>query len=217
MNGQIRLLITIFKQESKNEDVDGHIYFDNFRYEIGSPIKPSEANLTLNGQPIIDAAVGAEGSVDIYADPTQKEEAPLINCWNTDQTFQFRSNYANISYNYEYSMHIKNISLGAANSAFTAPANQNPTWIVDYFVPSGRPPSGYSDYAFGVHLASYWAPFAVNDSIGQPIVYTFNATTLFIKTQENEAVVGETYSIYSSSINWVENIQLQKRSTPTGP
>ncbi len=218
IDGQFLLRLTFEKTKEKNEDIRGHIYFDNFRYIIGSQVTPSEANLTLNGEPFIDSPTGQTGSVDVYVDEDLVEAIPLADCWNTDQTFQFYSTtYSNITFDYEYAMYIKNVSIGAATTSFSAPLTEQPVWHIKYTVPSGRPPSSHERYAFGLHLQSGWEATAANGSLGSLSIHPVHPPSNFIKIGDNEAVAGETYSIFASSQNFVNQIILQKRPTPIDP
>jgi len=218
VNGQIKLRITLFKQTPKNEDVKGHIYFDNFRYIIGSDVTPSEAGLTLNGEPFLDAPSGPSGSVDIYADALYGEDVPWANCWSTDQLFQFASPlYSNLTFYYEYVMYVKAINSSVAATAFSAPVDGTPIWTIQYAVPGGRPPTDYEGYAFGLHLSTGWACFYANDSLGTPVTYSVNSTSNFVKLDEDEAISGRTYSIYATAQNYVQTVILQKSATGVAP
>jgi hypothetical protein len=218
VNGQIKLRITLFKQTPKNEDVKGHIYFDNFRYIIGSDVTPSEAGLTLNGEPFLDAPSGPSGSVDIFADAEYGEDVPWANCWSTDQQFQFDSPiYSNITFYYKYAMHVKTINPSVATTNFSAPIDGTPIWNIYYTVPSGRPPTDYEGYAFGLHLSQGWTCFYANDSLGTPVTYSVNLTSNFVKLDEDEAISGQTYSLYATSVNYVQTVILQKSDTGIAP
>jgi len=219
INGQFLLRITFEKTTDKNEDIKGHIYFDNFRYIIGSQVSPTEANLTLNGEPFIDEPTGQTGSVDIYADSNLVEAIPFTNCWSTDQSFQIYSiTYGNLTFDYEYAMYIKNVTSSAATTSFSAPVDGTPpTWHIQYTVPSGRPPLSYERYSFGLHLLAGWIATSANDGSGPLSIYVVHPASNFVKIGDNEAQVGETCSIYASSQNYVKAIILQKSSTGSDP
>jgi hypothetical protein len=219
VNGQIKLRITLQKLLADNKDVDGHIYFDNFQYIIGSYVKPSEAGLTLNGEPIVDSpTLAPAGSVDYYSNQVSKEEASWDDCWRTDQVFEFASTaYSNLTFYYEFAMYVKNITLSVASTSFSAPVDGIPEWTIQYYVPVGRPPTGHVGYAFGLHLPSGWDCTYVNDSLGTPIAYSVNPSTNFVQTAAGQASADESYSLYATSQNYIELVQLQKASSPLGP
>ncbi|MFX1299843.1 MAG: hypothetical protein ACFFAL_00225 [Promethearchaeota archaeon] len=213
VNGPVRLRITLEKTDSKNLEVEGHIYFDNFRYEIGSYVKPSEAALKLNGTSVIDT-VGSSGEVNIYADPSQMDETAWVDCWSTSQVFEFTSTYETISFHYSYSMYVKQINTEAANTFFTAPVDGTPDWQASYFVAIGTP-SGHVGYSLGIYLEPGWALYEVNDTSGPIIDYTYNETSQFVKL--DQATVSETYSFFATSSNYVLSVYAQKGPTSTGP
>jgi hypothetical protein len=215
VNGSVLLSITIEKQSSSLSRINGHIYFDNFRYIIGSDSKPSEVGLTLNGTTVSDGD-GNTGSVGIYANPGQKDETPLSSCWTTSQNFQFDSSY-DISFHYQYSMYVKGLNASAALTIFSAPVNLDPTWQINYTIPSGRPPAGHTGYSYGVYLHSQWLATGVKDGAGYNYPYTYNGTTRFVKLAEISNPVGKTFSIYASSSNHILQVYLQKSSTTSGP
>ncbi len=219
VNGQIKLRITLQKLIVDNDFVRGHIYFDNFQYIIGSYVKPSEAGLTLNGEPFIDSpTLAPAGSVDFYSDQASKDEASLDDCWSTDQLFEFTSaTYSNLTFNYEFAMFVKNITLNAASTSFSAPVDGIPEWTIQYYVPVGRPPTGHVGYAFGIHLPNGWDCTYANDSLGTTITYSVSPYTNFVKTIAGQASADETYSFYATSQNYIELVQLQKSGSPTGP
>jgi hypothetical protein len=215
VNGSVLLSITIEKQSSSLSRINGHIYFDNFRYIIGSDSKSSEVGLTLNGTTVSDGD-GNTGSVGIYANPGQKDETPLSSCWTTSQNFQFDSSY-DISFHYQYSMYVKGLNASAALTIFSAPVNLDPTWQINYTIPSGRPPAGHTGYSYGVYLHSQWLATGVKDGAGYNYPYTYNGTTRFVKLAEISNPVGKTFSIYASSSNHILQVYLQKSSTTSGP
>ena len=219
VNGQIKLRITLQKLIADNKDVDGHIYFDNFQYIIGSYVKPSEAGLTLNGEPIVDSpSLAPAGSVDYYSDQASMEEASWDECWSTNQLFEFTSTaYSNLTFYYEFAMCVKNITLNVASTSFSAPVDGIPEWTIQYHVPVGRPPAGHVGYAFGLHLPSSWDCTYINDSLGTPITYSLNPSSNFVKTVAGHASADETYRLYATSQNYVELVQLQKASSADGP
>ncbi|MHA2313837.1 MAG: hypothetical protein ACXACF_00895 [Candidatus Hermodarchaeia archaeon] len=220
VNGSVLLRITIQKQGGGNANVKGHVYFDNFRYVIGTDSKPSEIGLTLNDVAVSDS-VGNTGEVDIYANPNLKEQALLANCWNTTQAFQFVSpTYTDISFNYEYSMYVKSENPGAASTDFSAVADQVPTWNVNYTIPSGRPPSGHTGYSYGLYFHDDWSLIEVRnttDDLVPTTQYDYNTTTRFFKLKEDIALEGDTFRAITSSLNHVLEIHPQKSSTGTGP
>ncbi len=216
VNGTVTLRIMIQKQGGGNANVKGHVYFDNFQYIIGTDSKPSEVALKLNDTAISDTIVN-EGEINIYADPSQKDEAIFANCWSTTQTFEFNSTYA-ISFDYEYIMYVKSESLDPATTQFSAPVDQNPTWEINYTVPSGRPPLGHTGYSYGLYLLSDWSLSEVKDSTGQSIsAYTYNSITRFIRLDDDVASTGDTFSIYATSLNYVIQIYPQKSASSSGP
>ena len=218
INGQFLLRITLEKTTDKNEDAKGHIYFDNFRYIIGSQVSPSEANLTLNGEPFIDSPTGQYGSADIYVNESRVEAVPFADCWSTDQSFQFYSTtYGNLTFDYEYAMYIKNVTIGASTTTFSAPSDGIPTWHIHYTVPLGRPPSSHERYSFGLHLLSGWVATTANGSLGPLTLDNVHPASNFVKIGDNEAVAGEVCSIFATSQNFVKHIILQKGPTALGP
>jgi len=73
VNGSITLRVSIEKTVGSNLDVYGHIFLDNFKFQIGSNAPPSEVGLTLNNQSVVDT-FGSNGEVDIYANDLLHEE-----------------------------------------------------------------------------------------------------------------------------------------------
>ena len=218
IDGQVLLRIMLEKTTSKNEDAKGHIYFDNFRYIIGSQVTPSEANLTLNGEAFIDSPTGQEGSVDIYADMNLVEAIPFANCWSTDQTYQFYSTtYGDLTFDYEYAMYVKTVTIGGANTSFSAPIDGIPTWHILYTVPANRPLPLHERYSFGFHLFDGWVPESASGSLGNLSILTVHSPSNFVKVGDYEAETGETCSIYATSQNFIQRIILQKGPTQTGP
>ncbi|MFX0078041.1 MAG: hypothetical protein ACFE8O_02270 [Candidatus Hermodarchaeota archaeon] len=219
VNGQIKLRITLQKLIVDNRDVRGHIYFDNFQYIIGSYVKPSEAGLTLNSEPIVDSpTLAPAGSVEYYSNQTSKEEASWDECWSIDQPFEFTSTtYSNLTFYYEFAMYVKNITQNVASTSFSAPVDGIPEWTIQYYVPFGRPPVGHTHYAFGLHLPSGWDCTYINDSLGTPITYSMNPSSNFVKIAVGQASADETYRLYATSQNYVELLQLQKANSPLGP
>ncbi len=213
INGTVTLRITVMKQGgSKQSSVDGHIFFDNFRYVIDTPSKPSEVALTLNGEAISDTG-GQTGSITIYADPANRDEAPFLNCWNKTQNFQFSSSH-NIRFSYSYSMYIKHQSTTQGTTFFSAPVDSNPTWEVNYSVPIDQPPTGHVGYSFGLNLEPLWTLAQVKNATGDVISdYSYNASSRFVKLDDGIAQSGQTFSIYATSINYVQQVYLQKSIT----
>ncbi|MFW9986253.1 MAG: hypothetical protein ACFFDJ_06800, partial [Candidatus Odinarchaeota archaeon] len=220
VNGTVTIRITIEKRGGGGANTKGHIYFDNFRYVIGSDSKPSDVGLQLNGNDVADAiAPSNAGAIDIYADPINMEEALLADCWDSDQTFRFTSPlYSDISFDYQYSMYIKSDSDVDAQTAFWAPVDQTPEWKLSYTVPSGRPPTGHQGYCFGLYLELGWSLINVTDDIGQIISnYIYNPTSGFIKLDEGIVAEGDLYPIFASSSNYIQQIYPQKSANVGGP
>ncbi|MFX1565221.1 MAG: hypothetical protein ACFFCH_04460 [Promethearchaeota archaeon] len=220
INGTVTIRITIEKQGGGGANTKGHIYFDNFQYVIGTDSKPSEVGLSLNGTAVSDTVSNA-GEVDIYADPSLKDQAQLATCWNSDKYFEFTSfNYADISFDYEYSMYIKSKNLGGASTDFSTVADEAPSWNINYTIPSARPPDGYTGYSFGLHLRSTWNLVEVRNNTDDVIPtsqYTYNTTSRFFKFNENLASVGDAFRLIASSLNYVLEIYPQKSSSGFGP
>ncbi len=216
VNGTVTLRITVKKQlGSKWSDVDGHIYFDNFKYVIDSPSNPSEVELALNGASVSDTGAQS-GNVIIYADSSNREEAPLINCWTTSQYYQFSSSF-NITFHFNYSMYVKHQSSVQATTSFSAPVDADPTWEVNYSIPMDEPPSGHIGYSFGLYLESLWSLTQVKNDTGHIIIdYSYNASSRFVKIDEGIAQAGDNFSIYATSLNYLLQVYLQKSSTGLG-
>jgi hypothetical protein len=215
VNGLVRLRITLDKRTSSNEDVQGHIYFDNFRYEIGSIVQPSEVDLTLNSTPFVDTISNA-GEVSVYADSTLKEETPWINCWSTSQLFEFNTTFDNISFSYTFSMYVKQVSSVFATTDFSAPVDESPVWQVNYTIPSTGPGGDFVGYTFGLNLRNGWTKISVTEG-GTPVTHSYNETTRFVKIEEGVAGTGETYTVAASSSNYVLSVVTQKGPTAGGP
>ncbi|MFW9832155.1 MAG: hypothetical protein ACFFD8_10320, partial [Candidatus Thorarchaeota archaeon] len=213
VNGTVTLRITITKQGGgPNDLVNGHIYFDNFQYVIDTPSKPNEVALSLNSEPILDTG-GQTGSITLYANPANRDEAPLASCWSTTQNFQFSSSF-NISFHYSYAMYIKQQQMTQATTSFSAPVDGNPTWEVNYTIPMDQPPSGHTGYSFGLYLEPLWSLMQVKNDTGHTISnYNYNVTSRFVKLDEGIANSGQDFSIYASSLNYVLQLYLQKSST----
>ncbi|MFX1581616.1 MAG: hypothetical protein ACFFCJ_05290 [Promethearchaeota archaeon] len=220
VNGTVTIRITIEKQGGGGANTKGHIYFDNFQYVIGTDSKPSEVGLSLNGTAISDT-VGNAGEVDIYADPSSKDQIPLASCWASDSFFEFSSStYGDISFHYEYSMYIKSENLAAASTDFSTIADELPSWHINYTIPDSRPPDGYTGYSFGLYLRSTWNLIEVRNGTNDIIPisqYTYNTTSQFFKFNEGLASVGDTFRIIASSLNYVLEIYPQKSSSGSGP
>jgi len=215
-NGSVILRITIQKAGGGNAKVNGHIYFDNFRYTLSSSRTPGEVGLALNGTAFVNSG-GGNGSVDIYGNPVLKERASPINCWSATQQFQFSSAYG-VTFSYRYSMYIKMENPGSASTFFTAPADGIPTWVANYTIPGGRPPSGYTGYRFGLFLPSEWSLSVVKNFTGDTIFsYSYDALNRFFLLNENVGVPGQTFSIYASSPNHILQIYVQRGPTSSGP
>jgi hypothetical protein len=216
VNGTVTLRITVMKQGgSRWSYVNGHIYFDNFQYQIETPSKPSEVALTLNSEVVADTG-GQTGVITIYADSANLEEAPLVNCWTTTQHYQFGSSY-NISFHYSYSMYIKHQQSIQATTTFSAPVDDDPTWEVNYSIPMDQPPSGHVGYFFGLNLEPLWSFTEFKNETGHTLsTYSYNASSRFIKLDDGIASSGQVYSIYASSLNYVLQVYLQKSATGIG-
>ena len=211
VNGTVTLRITVMKQGgNKNSVVEGHIYFDNLQYIIDTPSKPSEVALQLNSMNVSDTG-GQSGSITIYADPANRDEIALGNCWTTTQSFQFSSSF-NISFHYSYSMYIKHQSLTQATTSFSAPVATNPTWEVNYT--TSDPPSGHVGYSYGLYLEPLWSLTQVKNETGHIITaYNYNASSRFVKLDEGIAQSGQDFSIFATSLNYILQVYLQKSST----
>ncbi len=220
VNGTVTIRITIEKRGGGSANTKGHIYFDNFRYVIGTDSKPSEVELMVNGNPVSDT-FGNAGEVDIYADPSSKEQAQLAICWDSDESFQFTSpTYSDISFDYEYSMRIKSENPSAASTDFSNVADEAPTWNINYTIPSSRPPSGYTGYSYGLYLRSTWTLVEVRNSTNDLVPttqYNYNATSQFFKLNEDIASVGDLFRVIASSLNYILDIFPQKSSSGLGP
>jgi hypothetical protein len=205
VNGSLTLRITLQKTTSTNLDVDGHIYFDNFEYQIGSYGTPSEVGLTLNST-VVTNTFGANGEADIYVDPILKEEIDPSLGWNTNQTFIFAANDS-ITFDFEYTMFVKCHNDDSAIASFTVSSESEPSWIINYTIPSGRPPPGYDNYQFGLFLPEEWDLVVVRDQNGNNITsYSYNTTSRFLLMDEDIGVSDETFDIHCSSIVQTETV-----------
>ncbi|MFW9984775.1 MAG: hypothetical protein ACFFCB_08620, partial [Candidatus Odinarchaeota archaeon] len=205
VNGSLTLRITLRKTTSSNLDVDGHIYFDNFEYQIGSWGTPNEVGLALNNTAVIDT-FGSNGEVNIYADPNLKEEINPSLGWNTNQTFFFSSNES-ITFIVQYTMFVKTESDESAIASFFVSSESEPSWIINYTIPENRPPSSYSNYQFGLYLPEEWNLAEVRNQIGNKIdSYSYNTTTRFLLMYENIGIPGEYFDIHCISIVQTEAI-----------
>ena len=215
VNGSTTLRVAIEKIDPSNLNVYGHVFFDNFRYEIGSYAPPGEVDLTLNDTDVVDT-IGSNGEVDIYADNLLQEEILYEDAWNETLLFAFNAT-AEITFDYSYSVYVKSVNLESASTQFSAEINLDPTWIINYSIPSDRPPPGYQGYQFGIYLEQGWTLDVVRDDIGNLVSnYFFNPTTRFFLLESGIATPGESFSIYSSSQNFVSEIYFQKSSTGLG-
>ncbi|MDO8123104.1 MAG: hypothetical protein Q6364_01845 [Candidatus Hermodarchaeota archaeon] len=205
VNGSLTLRITLQKTDSSNLDVDGLIYFDNFEYQIGTYDAPSGVELTLNSTEVIDT-FAANGEVDIYVDPILKEEISPSLGWNTNQTLIFAANDS-ITFDVQYTMFVKTEGEESAISSFTVSSDSEPSWVINYTIPSGRPPPNYQNYQFGLHLPYEWNLVVVRNQIGNKInSYSYNATTRFLLMDENIGIPGETFDIHCISIIQTEPV-----------
>jgi hypothetical protein len=199
VNGSLTLRITLRKTTSSNLDVDGHIYFDNFEYQIGSYGTPSEVGLTLNSTAVVDT-FGANGEADIYTDPIQKEEMNPASGWSTNQTFILLTNDS-ITFDVQYTMFVKTESDESAIASFTVTSDSEPSWVINYTIPSGRPPPNFQNYQFGLYLPDEWNLDIVKNQIGNIIPnYSYNATSRFLLMHENIGNPGENFDILCISI-----------------
>ncbi len=216
INGSLTLRITIQKTIDTNVEVDGHIYFDNFEYQIGSYTNPSEVGLTLNGTTVIDT-VEREGEVSIYADPILKEEINLNDAWTSSLFFTITSSDS-ITFHFQYTMYVKSERLEAAQPAFTVYPDAEPTWITNYTISSERPPPGYNNYQFGLYLPEGWTSPLLKNQIGNTITtFSFNSTSGFLLTDESIGTTGDSFTIHSTSSNYISSISAQKSSSYHGP
>jgi hypothetical protein len=212
INGSITLRVSIEKTDGSNLDIEGHIFFDNFKFLIGSNAPPSEVGLTLNNESV-DDTFGSNGVVDIFADALLREEIDYAEAWTETLIFSFNSS-VEISFDYRYSMYVKSENINAASTRFSLEPNASPNWLINYSIPTGRPPPGYQDYQFGLYLEQDWTLFEVRNEIGNLITnYGFNQTTQFILFDANIATSGDTYSIYCVSpslIQYTSSLFLQR-------
>ncbi len=205
VNGTLILRIALQKIDSSNLDVDGHIYFDNFEYQIGTYGFPSGVELTLNNTQVVDT-FAANGEVDIYANPGLKEEINLLMGWNTNQTFIFSANDT-ITFDVHYKMYVKSVSDESAISSFTVSSESKPSWIINYTISSDQPPPNYNNYQFGLYLPDEWNLLVVRNQIGNIITsYSYNATNRFLLIDENIGLPGDTFDIHCISIIQTEPI-----------
>ncbi len=216
INGSTTLRISVEKNDGSNLRVDGLIYFDNFEYLIGSDTTPSEVELTLNETSVVNT-FGSNGEVNIYADSILKEEISISNAWNATQVFSFNSTVS-ITFDYQYIMYIKSVAAESASSWFNVQINTDPNWIINYTVSPGHIPPGYQGYQFGLYLPEEWVLSLIRNEIGNIITsYHYNSTTQFLIIEDPLTIPGDTFSIHSSSLNYVSEIYIQKSSTTIGP
>ncbi len=220
ISGPILLRIKVLKVHD-NGAVKGHVYFDNFKYTLLTDCTPTEVQLALNGTALQDGLLN-DGSVDIYADPANMTEAPMTNTWETDQLFQFTTNDTSIHYDYNYTMYVKSLDADAATSTFTAPVDEDPTWEINYTIPTtGSPPTTpieYTGYCYGIFLDTAWTLTSVRNHTGHAIsTYTYNTTSYFVKLDEDVPSADETFSIYASSSNYILEMIPQKAASSSGP
>ncbi|KPL08472.1 hypothetical protein AMJ86_00430 [bacterium SM23_57] len=205
VNGTLTLRIALQKTDSSNLDVDGHIYFDNFEYQIGTYGSPSGVELTLNSTQVMDT-FAANGEVDIFSDPILKEEINPSMGWNTNQTFLFSANDT-ITFDVQYTMHVKSESNESAISSFTVSSNSEPSWIINYTIPSDQPPPNYDNYQFGLYLPDEWNLLVVRNQIGYNITsYSYTATNRFLLMHENIGLPGDHFDIHCISIIQTEPV-----------
>ncbi|MHA2428492.1 MAG: hypothetical protein ACXADB_10750, partial [Candidatus Hermodarchaeia archaeon] len=216
VNGSLVLKIDISKTTTSNLDVDGHIYFDNFNYQIGSFASPTEVGLTLNGTAVEDT-FGSYGEVDIYADPVSKQEVDLSNAWSTTQLFAFNSSYS-ISFDFEYYVGMKSENPSSALTSFLIEPNSYSLWKVNYTVPIGRPPTGFSHYQFGFYLHQGWQLLGVRDNSGLTVLdFSFNSSTRIFLLDETIAASGDRFTIFTQGSNYVTEVYIQKSDSSDGP
>lgn len=216
INGTATLRVSIEKTDESNSRVDGHIFLDNFEYQIGSDAPPSEVGLTLN-ETSVDDTFGSNGEVDIYADALLKERIDPINAWNSTQVFCFNS-MIEITFDFQYYLYVKSENDDSALTEFSVELNANPNWLINYTVPAGRPPPGYQGYQFGLFLEQGWVLSVVRNEIGNLITkYDYDATNQFFLLDAGIAAPGDTFTIYASGQNYVLEVNFQKSSTTSGP
>ncbi len=208
VNGSLTLKIDITKTTSSNLDVDGHIYLDNFNYQIGSYAAPSEVDLTLNGTEVKDTFANY-GVVDIYADPLLKEEIDYSNAWATTQLFEFNSSYS-ISFDFAYFMAMKSENPDSAITTYTVEAGTAPMWTINYTIP----PSNLSNYQFGLYLHEGWDLLGVRDNSSLKVQdFTFNSSTHFFLLNEDIGSPGNRFTLFAQSFNYVTEVIIQKASS----
>ncbi len=219
VNGSLTLKIVITKQTGSNLEVNGHIYFDNFNYQIGSYSAPSEVGLSLNDTTVVDTFANY-GEVDIYADVSLREKINFANAWNTTQWFVFTSTET-ISFDFEYAMAMKAVNSGAAQTSYSIEENTDSEWTVNYTVPSERPAPGFSNYQYGIFLPQGWQLIYVRDSQGFMLLgdidFTWNSSDRFFLLRGGIAEEGDMFAIYSQSTNYVTGVVIQKSVSPNGP
>lgn len=221
VNGSLTVKIKVTKQTSSMLEVNGHIYFDNFNYQIGSYSAPSEVSLSLNDTAVVDTFANY-GEVDIYADSYLKEKINFDNAWNTTQWFIFNSTEP-ISFDFKYTMAMKTVNSGATQTGYSIQENAAPYWTVNYTIPSGRPPPGFSNesYQYGISLPQGWQLNYVRDSQGYPLLrdidFTWNSSCCFFLLRKGIAEEGDMFTIYAQSNNFVTEVILQKSVSSNGP
>ncbi len=216
VNGSLLLKIDVYKQIATNLDVDGHIYFDNFNFQIGSNAEPSEVELTLNGTAVRDISTNY-GEVDIFADPALEEKVDIFDTWNITLLFTFDSPYV-ISFDFDYTMKMKTESPYEAQTSYTVDVNSDPLWTLNYTIPSGHPPPGTTGYQFGLFLPVGWQQIRVYDTAGFTVNdFSYNESLSFFLLDENIASAGDRFTISARSMNYVAGVYFQKSSSSTGP
>lgn len=205
VNGSLRLRITLRKTATDNLNVSGQVYFDNFEYQIGSSVYPTDVALSLNNSAVVDA-FGYSGSVDIYTDPFYREELPRSLGWITNQSFIFTANES-ITFDVQYTMFVKTESLDSAIASFSISSASEPSWIINYTIPAGRPPPGYENYQFGLYLPNDWNLKAVRDQIGNNIIsYSYNITSRFLLMNKKIGSPGDSFNILCVSVVQTEAV-----------
>jgi len=157
---------------------------------------------------------GANGEVDIYADPVQKEEMNPPLGWNTNQTFICLANDS-VTFDVQYTMFVKTQSDESAIASFTITSDSEPSWIINYTIPSGSPPPDYQNYQFGLYIPDEWNLVVVKNQIGNIITsYSYNTTSSFLLMDETIGIPGDNFDIHCISI--VQTEAVLNSPTPNG-
>ncbi|MFX1582040.1 MAG: hypothetical protein ACFFCJ_07440 [Promethearchaeota archaeon] len=212
VNGSLILKIEITKSIVSNVDIDGHIYFDNFNYQIGSFAAPSEVGLTLNGT-VVEDTFGNYGIVDIYPDSLLKAEIDYSNAWATTQFFVFNSSFS-VSFDFEYFMAMKSENPDSALTAYIVDEGTAPRWTINYTIPVGSPPQNLSNYQFGLYLHDGWELLGVRDNSSLIVLdFSFNSSTGLFLLNEGIGSAGNRFTLFAQSYNYVKEVIIQKTSS----